>query len=117
MDPTKQRHVPFVLRNLTERELASLYQLASIRQLNTGEVLFRQGELDRSLWFLLKGCLKIEKGLNGQAVELALLSPGNAIEEITPKRGRQRTASAIALEPSTLMEVKEQGLDSLSSHA
>jgi HD-like signal output (HDOD) protein len=115
MDPTKQGHVPFVLRGLTERELASLYQLASIRQLNAGEVLFREGEVDRSLWFLVGGSLKIERRLNGQTLELAVLSPGNSVEEIMPKKDQQRTASAIALEPSTLMEVKEQGLDSLSS--
>lgn len=111
----RESHVPFALRGLTERELASLYELASIRKVNTGEVLFREGDVDTCLWFILEGSLRIEKGLYGQAREFAVLSQGNSVEEISPKRNQRRTVSATAVEPSTLMELDEQSLNALSS--
>ena len=111
----KEPRVPFVLRSLTERELASLYELARIRKVNAGEVLFREGDVDTSLWLILEGSLKIEKELKGQAGELAVLSQGNSVEEIGLRRNQRRTASAIALEPSILMELDELTLNVLSS--
>ena len=111
----RESRVPLVLRGLTERELSSLYELATIRKINAGEVLFREGDVDTSLWFIVEGSLRIEKRLNGQTRELAVLLQGNSVEEINPRRNQRRTATATAVEPSTLMELEELSLNALSS--
>jgi len=110
----KDPYFPLGFKGLNEKELASLYNIASIEKVNAGDVLFREGDSDASLRFVLDGSVKIEKKLNGQVREVAVLSGMNSVEEIAFKTDKRRTASAIAVGPSTIMALDEKSLNALS---
>jgi len=111
----KDANLPSAFRGLKERELTSLYNAATIRKVNAHEYLFREGDVDTSIWFILDGSVLVEKGRNGQPESMVLLPQGSSVEEVVFKMDKRRTASAMAVEPSTIMALSEQSLESLSS--
>ncbi|MDR2128197.1 MAG: cyclic nucleotide-binding domain-containing protein [Burkholderiaceae bacterium] len=72
------------------------------RAAKAGEVLIRQGALDRALYFLASGTLTVHlQGVNGQ-MRLVVLAPGTAVGEGAFFSGAPRTATVVATRDSQL---------------
>jgi len=98
---------------VTQEEIASLYVIGKGREVRAGEVLIREGEVGNSAFIILDGSLKITKNINNEESEIARLSAGEWVGEIAFMRGTRRVASAVAIEPTTVLEINENAFNKL----
>jgi len=100
---TLQR-IPWFI-DLTPVQLESLAQIASLRHLDPGEVLFNEGDSEDGLYIMLEGLVQIEAHVPGHGVlKLHSAEPLDIIgwSALTPVV-RQRTATARAEGKSRLV--------------
>jgi CRP/FNR family transcriptional regulator, cyclic AMP receptor protein len=108
------RHLPW-FTGLGVCQLEKLASIATLRQLDPGDTLFREGERDDSLYVLLEGqvALEIEVPTQGQALyytaEMLDIIGWSSMTPIV----RQRIASARALQPSLLIGFNSKLLQQL----
>jgi HD-like signal output (HDOD) protein len=111
---SKDSSFPHAFKGLNEKELTDLYEAAKIENVNPGDLLFKEGDKDPSLRFILEGAVRIEKALNGRTSEIGVLHQWSSVDEIASKRKGRRTGSAVAIEPSSIMTLDEESLLTLS---
>ncbi len=99
---------PAQFNGLSEKEINTLYGLASIKKLQPGDILIKKGDIDLTFYVILSGKIRIGKG--GR-----LLHPGDWVGGIDFVRQVPFTASAIAAEPSSVMAVNGKTLDALEA--
>jgi HD-like signal output (HDOD) protein len=99
---------PAQFNGLSEKEINTLYGLASIKKLQPEDILIKKGDIDLTFYVILSGKIKIGKG--GR-----LLHPGDWVGGIDFVRQVPFTASAIAAEPSSVMAVNGKTLDALEA--
>jgi CRP/FNR family transcriptional regulator, cyclic AMP receptor protein len=86
--------------------LAELAGQAVTRYLEAGDHLFREGELGTSMYVLGEGRVRLYvTGADGESSTLAVLSPTSSFGELSVFDGGSRSASAVALERSTVVGV------------
>lgn len=99
---------------LSERELGYLLQSFHIRVYNEGEALFLEGDIGRALFIVESGKIELTKrAADGNTQRLAELGPGALFGEMALLEQLPRSASAAALEPSTLMLLYRSKLDEI----
>jgi len=99
---------PAQFNGLSEKEINTLYGLASIKKLQPEDILIKKGDIDLTFYVILSGKIRIGKG--GR-----LLHPGDWVGGIDFVRQVPFTASAIAAEPSSVMAVNGKTLDALEA--
>lgn len=99
---------PAQFNGVSEKEINTLYGLASIKKLQPGDILIKKGDIDLTFYVILSGKIRIGKG--GR-----LLHPGDWVGGIDFVRQVPFTASAIAAEPSSVMAVNGKTLDALEA--
>jgi len=109
----REPHCHPAFRDLTDKELVSVYNSASVKKFDTGRVLIRKGDTDSRLYFILDGSAQILKSLNGHVRQVAVRGPGDWLPEAPLFEHRQATASAVALEPMTAFVLDEGTLNTL----
>ncbi|RZJ51965.1 MAG: Crp/Fnr family transcriptional regulator, partial [Acidovorax sp.] len=98
-----------------------LIEMAHLRQLNAGEVLFLRGDAPCGLYAVVRGAISIS-GTGGRANEarsalLTRLEPPHWFGEISVFDGSARTHDAHATEASTLVQVPHERLQAwLQAH-
>jgi len=80
----------------------ALQQLGLRRQLEPGDVLIERGDVDKNLFVLESGELRVDTSLNGQELCIAL-KPGDVVGEMAFLDNRPRTATVVASSPSTVL--------------
>ncbi len=76
-----------------------------------GATIFRRGDEGMSMMLILDGSVKIaNSGADGREVVLNFLGPGDVNGEITVLDGLDRTATAIALEPTDAFVIQRRDL-------
>jgi CRP-like cAMP-binding protein len=99
----------FMFHGLPERTLDALTDLAHRRSYEKGAMIFSQGDAGDALYGIASGKVRIcAADDKGHEVFLNILGPGETFGEIAMIDGLQRTASAIAIEPSTLVAIPRQ---------
>ncbi|MBI2362553.1 MAG: cyclic nucleotide-binding domain-containing protein [Elusimicrobia bacterium] len=99
---------------LSERELGYLLQSFHIRVYNEGEALFLEGDIGRALFIVESGKIELSKhGADGKTQRLAELGTGALFGEMALLEQLPRSASATAVEPSTLMLLYRSKLDEI----
>jgi CRP-like cAMP-binding protein len=102
---------------LSLRSLEELLAQAVGRELAQGELLFRAGEPGGQLYAVLEGRVRIfAAGAAGAEITLNLLGPGEVFGEIAMLDGAERTASAAALEPSRLLQLRRESVLAAMRH-
>ncbi|SMC27797.1 HD-like signal output (HDOD) domain, no enzymatic activity [Desulfacinum hydrothermale DSM 13146] len=94
-------------KGLDEKEFINLYNFGQMRPLNTGEVLFREGEPGHSVAVLLKGRLRLVRRAGGSLHEVASLNPGDAVCDAPMLTPGHRLTSAVAAQPTLVLLFSE----------
>ena len=96
----------FQCLNADERKLLSPVCRAVVYE--KGEEVFREGDLATDLCFVVIGRVKIVKAGPDRDVILGLFGVGEPIGAVALFEGKRFPASAVALEPSTVLRVPER---------
>lgn len=97
-----------VFAGLTELDRKALGPLCRVRAYEKGEELFSEGEPARDLCFIVIGRVKVVKAAKGRDLILGLFGPGEPVGMVAVFEGRPYPATAVALEPSTVIHVPER---------
>jgi CRP/FNR family cyclic AMP-dependent transcriptional regulator len=106
------------LRNATSVERADLERGFERREVPEGERIFSAGEPGDSLYIVGSGSVELfVKDNTGAKIVLTVCEPGQVFGELSLLDGGARTATAICLEPATLLVLdREDLLDFLRRH-
>jgi CRP/FNR family cyclic AMP-dependent transcriptional regulator len=106
LDPSLLLKVP-LFANLERDDLKSILDLAKIRKVDRGALIFQQGEKGDSLFLVLEGRVKaVLLGQDGREVILAYLEPGELVGEMAlfdPEE--ERSATVFAATDCTLLSL------------
>jgi CRP-like cAMP-binding protein len=97
-----------LFQSLNEGERQLLAPVCRVRVYERGEAVFEEGEPATDLCFVLIGQVKIVKAAPGRDVILGLFGPGEPVGAVAVFEGKRYPASAIALEPSSVLRVPER---------
>ena len=104
------RSVP-LFKLLDESERADLEAVLERRELAAGETVFSFGEPGESLYIVAAGSVELfVKDNAGAKIVLTACGPGEPFGELSLFDGGARTATAIALEPATLLALDRDDL-------
>jgi len=96
---------------LDEDERGVLGQAMNERALAPGEVLFRLGDPGDSMFIVMSGAVELfVKDMAGQKIVLHTATPGDYFGELSLLDGGSRTASAVGVEPSSLLVLDREDL-------
>ncbi len=99
----------FLLGALDESILDELLDRSRLRRYERGEALFYKGDPGDSLLAILMGKVRISTlSAQGQEIVLNVLGPGEIFGEIAFLDGKDRTADAAAMEPTTLVALERR---------
>lgn len=103
-----------VLAGLEPGELERLRGECEERRYAAGEVVFREGEPGEELFLVREGQVRVTKRLSGGVERpLLLLGPGGAFGEMVAVGEPRRTASALAVTPTTVWALGQTGFQRL----
>jgi uncharacterized membrane protein len=97
-----------IFEHLSAADHDTLAGLWHRRELNGGEILFRVGEKGDAMYVVQKGAIEIKVPVQGPKKEIAVsvLREGEFFGELSIVDGLPRTASAVAIEHTHLLEMK-----------
>jgi len=100
-----------LFEHLNPEERARLAEFIDVRQLAAGETLFQAGEPGESLYVVKSGEVELFiKDTAGQKISLAIASAGEIFGELALLDRSPRTATAVVLSPSELLELDRDDL-------
>jgi CRP-like cAMP-binding protein len=99
---------------LPEDVLVRLTQTLKVVHVLAGTVLFKEGEDGRAMYVVLRGEVEVTKRSHrGTDARMAILGPGDWFGEMSIVDVQPRSASVVALAPSSLLMVTSNDLDQL----
>ncbi len=108
---THRARAPLLPRELSERELALFVTASERREVLSGEVIFRRGELGRSMFIVEGGQIRLEFG---DGMPDKLIGPREFFGELTLFIGdHTRVANAVATTPTIMHVIEQQSYDRL----
>lgn len=112
VDVSARPHLEAVplFQSLEPAERALLAPFATAKVYERGETVFSEGEPARDLSFVVIGRVKIVKAARGRDVILGLFGPGEPVGAMAALERGRYPASAVAIEPSTVLHVREREL-------
>jgi len=84
-------------------------------KVDAGEVIFSEGDKGDSLFVVSEGLVQIQKNTASGPLVLTRLGPGEFLGEMAVINGSPRSATAVAVEPSTLLVYPAQEIELLIS--
>ncbi len=113
IDATFLKSIPY-FSVMNPVELEAIKQSFSEKTMQRGEVIFREGELSDTLFFVVAGAVKIFKtSAQGKEQILSIARPGEALNDIPVFDGGTNPTNAQTLGPVTLYSIKKDRLDSI----
>jgi len=99
---------------LDPAERATLAAAQQLRVFPAGTRIFRRGDPGAALYVIARGAVEISVDTTtGKRVLLGLLGPGDFFGELSLLDGRDRTADAVAVEPTRALEIDRSALEGL----
>lgn len=97
---------------LTGGSVDEIAEIAEPVHLESGEVLFEQGDQSEAMYVLASGRLEVRAETElGDEVDLAELGPGEIVGEMSLIEGGERSASVRAVESSRLFELRRRDFE------
>jgi len=99
---------------LEEKRRAGFVSKATVREVDTGTPIIRQGDAGDAAYFILEGSVVAgTPNEDGSYRSLSTMGEGDFFGEIAALTGSRRTANAVADQPTTLLEVPASTLRSV----
>ncbi len=117
MNPEDLKQIA-VLESLEGQALARVAAALEAKNYDNGQIIFAEGDVPDSMYFIRKGSIRIEKRAQaGNAVTktLAVLVGGDYFGEMSLLEQKPRSASAVASGPVHLLRLSKAAFDELSS--
>ncbi len=103
-----------LLKGLSNNELFELSTIGKKKQYNPGEILFKEGEPDQTLFLILQGSIKLTRELRGQETDIEIIREDDGLGDTAFTRDSLRTVSAIVQKPSTIVIIDKLRMDMLA---
>ncbi len=117
-DPLKLLENVPLFAGLTPEDRTFLKPLCRVAAYEKGEAIFSEGEPAKELCFVVLGRVKVVKAAGERDLILGIFGPGEAVGMVAVFEGRPYPATAIALEPSTIVHVPElRFFEALGDHS
>lgn len=104
--------IPFsaipLFSSLRPADREALAPLCRLRGFDKGDTIFREGEPADRIHFLYLGRVKIVKAAGGRDIILEILGPGEPVGAVAVFERRPFPASAVTLEPSSILSIPER---------
>lgn len=100
---------------LSDQQLYTLFQVLEQVSYKEGEYVFKQGEKPSHIYIVLYGTIKIVAEENGTPLELIAFGEGQSFGETSVIGIQSHSASALAIEDTSLIVLSRQALLSLSA--
>jgi thioredoxin reductase (NADPH) len=101
---------PVLYPRLTEHKLEWLAEQGELRSFAPGEILYEQGQRDQPFFVLLRGLVQLIDRKPGKEVFFAEADGGTFIGDIATFTGEPAVVSAVAAEPTDVIEFDRAGL-------
>jgi len=101
----KKKYVFFA--DFTDDELLTIFKLAQLRRYVQGEYIIREGSVGSRMYIITSGLVSIRNESHGRDIELERLGPGSCVGEMSIVDKQERSASVMALEPTTAIAINE----------
>lgn len=106
--------MPMIFNDLTPEELAAVERNGVQRDYARGAIVLREGEAGSSFFLVLQGRVEVRKRIGDDKYrKLAELGPLEVFGEVCFLGVESRSASVLALEPTTVLEFSRDGLEAL----
>jgi Ni/Fe-hydrogenase subunit HybB-like protein len=109
------RHLP-ELNSVPAEARKDILSGATVVEAEPGEVLLRQGNVDKEAFFVIKGRVVVKREESGRLRITRSVGPGEQFGEISALGGSPRVATAIAEEPALLLRLPVDSLRKLMKH-
>ena len=104
--------IPFdsipLLSALRQDDREAVAPLCRLRGFEKGEAIFHEGDAADRIYFVVLGRVKIVKAAGGRDVILEILGPGEPVGAVAVFERRRFPASALTLEPSSILSIPER---------
>ncbi|HEY6843647.1 MAG TPA: Crp/Fnr family transcriptional regulator [Thermoanaerobaculia bacterium] len=104
--------IPFdsipLLASLRREDRAELEPLCRVREHDKNETIFQEGDPADRIHLIVKGRVKIVKAAGSRDVIIELLGDGEPVGAVAVYERRPFPASAIAIEPTTILSIPER---------
>jgi len=80
-----------------------------------GEYVFQEGDMPRAMYLIQKGVISVRKAKGTGEIELAQLKQGEVLGELSFFDRKPRSASAVAVVQTDLLEIDFESLDKIYS--
>jgi CRP-like cAMP-binding protein len=108
------QEMPF-FNGVDESTVEHLLQGARIREVSRGDAVFREGELDTSVYVLEHGRVSVYRHWKGKNYKLRELGKGDCFGEMALMDFKQRSATVVADTDCTLIQITAAQLGELYS--
>jgi len=115
MNPEELKHIA-VLCAMDSDALASLATALEEKEYADSQTVFSEGDPGDSMYFILKGCIRIEKRAQATTAVhkvLAVLEPGDYFGEMALLDQKPRSASAVAAGDATIFRLSKAAFDQM----
>jgi HD-like signal output (HDOD) protein len=85
--------------------MVGLYSVATVKPVDAGETILREGDPPRSLYGILTGSIELRASVNGLASHVAVLGAGECVGSVSATPGEPLPYGAVALEPCSVLEI------------
>ena len=102
------REMP-IFAGLTEKDLVAIVADLRLKEYGKDDLIFRQGDESREIYFVLKGKVRIYKiSPSGNETSIAIFSTNDVIGELAAIDAEPRSAAAKAITPVTLLAMSQE---------
>jgi CRP-like cAMP-binding protein len=108
----------FLFQTLTNEEVEQIAAILHEKKVSSGDKIFSEKDEGDTMYVIKSGSVKITKQREGETTEMVVLSSGGTFGEIALFGYVLRTASAVAVEEASLLEIRRnEFVDFISSHS
>lgn len=104
-------------QDLTDQDAQLLATITRHRQLDAGDVLYREGDQDNTLYVIVSGKVAVGKEEGGRWVDIATLKDGSLAGEMAFVDGSPHTLTLKALKPTDVITITREDFESLVDNA
>lgn len=102
-----------ILGGLDDAQLYTVFRMLEVEHYEKGEVIFQQGDSPSHIRIIRSGRVRIVENVDGVPMELFEFQPGDCFGETSVIAIHPHTASALAMEDTTLLVIPREKLFAL----